>query len=109
MRLRSIFATVFSVWSTLALHGCTASSDLHRAVWSGEINARQATPRHANLDIWSWNIAAEALNHLIPEFERQDPGVHVRVNMNGARLQSRLLLALSSGVGAPDISQLQLV
>src|SRR5258708_35649163 len=64
---------------------------------------------HGAVEIWSWNIAAERLTHLIPEFERRHPGVRVNVNMNGARMQSRLLLALSAGVDAPDISQRHLL
>jgi lactose/L-arabinose transport system substrate-binding protein len=91
------------------IFGC--SHERERATGSALLPAvgRRSAPVSGNLEIWSWNIAAESLKHLIPEFERQNPGIHVNVNMNGARMQSRLLLALSAGVGAPDISQLQLV
>jgi lactose/L-arabinose transport system substrate-binding protein len=59
------------------------------------------------VEVWGWNIAAEALDILVPEFERENPGVDVRVVRSGANLQSRFLLGMAAGVGAPDISQLQ--
>lgn len=61
-----------------------------------------------DLQVWGWNIAAASLNKLIPSFNARFPKVAVHVNMTGANLQSRFLLSLSAGVGAPDISQLQL-
>jgi len=65
-------------------------------------------PRVA-VDVWSWNIAAGSLMALVPEFERQHPEVEIRIDMTGAQMQYRFLLSLIAGVGAPDISQLQLV
>jgi lactose/L-arabinose transport system substrate-binding protein len=56
---------------------------------------------------WSWNIAAKSLKSLLPAFNQRYPGVEVNVDMNGANVQTRLLLSLSSGRGAPDIAQLQ--
>ncbi|MEA3364467.1 MAG: sugar ABC transporter substrate-binding protein [Candidatus Hydrogenedentes bacterium] len=61
------------------------------------------------VDVWSWNIAAGSLMALVPEFEEQHPGIEIRIDMTGADMQSRFLLSLIAGVGAPDISQLQLV
>src|SRR5262245_17614374 len=90
------------------LAGCDAARNNVRKDPAFELQSGER-PIRGNLEIWSWNIAAEALTHLAPVFERRNPGVLVHVNKNGDRLQSRLLLALSSGVGAPDISQLQLV
>lgn len=59
------------------------------------------------LNVWSWNIAAKALQKLIPLFNRQYPHVSVNVDMTGANLQARFLLSLAAGVGAPEVSQLQ--
>lgn len=59
------------------------------------------------VEVWGWNIAAESLDLLVPGFEKENPGVEVRVVRSGANLQSRFLLGMASGVGAPDISQLQ--
>lgn len=61
-----------------------------------------------DIQVWSWNIAAASLNRLIPMFNERYPKVSVRVNMSGMNLQSRFLLSLSAGVGAPEVSQLQL-
>ncbi len=61
-----------------------------------------------DLQVWAWNIAAGSLNTLVPGFRRSYPNCQVDVHMSGANLQSRFLLSLSAGVGAPDISQLQI-
>jgi lactose/L-arabinose transport system substrate-binding protein len=59
------------------------------------------------VEVWGWSIAAESLDLLVPAFQRTQPEVDVRVTRSGANLQSRFLLGLAAGVGAPDISQLQ--
>ncbi|MBN2311199.1 MAG: extracellular solute-binding protein [Candidatus Hydrogenedentes bacterium] len=61
------------------------------------------------IEIWSWNIAAASLEELVPAFNERRPDVSVTINMSGANMQSRFLLSLIAGVGAPDVSQLQLV
>jgi len=61
----------------------------------------------ADLQIWAWNIAAASLNMLTPGFSQAQPECHIHVNMTGANMQSRFLLSLSAGVGAPDLMQLQ--
>ena len=50
--------------------------------------------------------AAKSLQALTPAFEKQDPHVRVTVDMTGARMQTRLMLSLIAGAGAPDVSQL---
>ncbi|HQM34168.1 MAG TPA: extracellular solute-binding protein, partial [Candidatus Hydrogenedentes bacterium] len=65
--------------------------------------------QRVSVEVWSWNIAAGSLMALVPEFERQHPGIEIRIDMTGAQMQSRFLLSLIAGVGAPGISQLQLV
>ena len=62
----------------------------------------------ATITVWSWNIAAKSLQHLAPDFERKHPAVKVNVDMTGARMQTRLMLSLAAGVGAPDVSQFEL-
>jgi len=61
----------------------------------------------ADIEVWSWNIAAASLKNLIPMFNEVYPRVNVRVNQNGTNMQSRFLLSLAAGVGAPDVMQLQ--
>lgn len=61
-----------------------------------------------DVTVWSWNIAAKSLQQLVPAFEKRQPGVRVNVDMTGARMTTRLMLSLASGVGAPDVSQFEL-
>ena len=66
-------------------------------------------PLEADLEVWSWNIAAASLEQLIPAFNERYPDIDVNIYMSGTNMQSRFLLSLVAEVGAPDISQLQLV
>jgi len=59
------------------------------------------------IEVWSWNIAAEALKSVIPGYNRRCPGVDVFVNMTGANMQTRFFLSLSARTGGPDVMQLQ--
>lgn len=61
-----------------------------------------------NLNVWGWNIAAASLINLIPSFQDRYPNVGAEVVMSGTAMQSRFLLSLAAGVGAPDVSQLQM-
>lgn len=61
------------------------------------------------VELWGWNIAAASLEALTPAFNEQYPDIKLSITMSGTAMQSRFLLSLIAGVGAPDISQLQLV
>jgi len=58
------------------------------------------------VNIWAWNIAAGSLQKLLPEFNAKYPNIKVNISKTGWQVQSRLLLSLSAGVGAPDATQL---
>jgi lactose/L-arabinose transport system substrate-binding protein len=98
-----VCATVL-VWAS----GCRGSGDS-----KGEPLIADACPDPNQLTgrivVWGWNIAAKSLQKLVPAFSRRCPNVEVEVEMTGANLQTRFLLSLSAGVGAPDVSQLQMV
>jgi ABC-type glycerol-3-phosphate transport system substrate-binding protein len=57
--------------------------------------------------VWSWNVAAKSLKGITADFQRRCPTVDVDVQMMGQNVQTRLLLSLASGTGAPDVTQLQ--
>jgi lactose/L-arabinose transport system substrate-binding protein len=79
--------------SSTALTSLSSNSDLSQT--------------HADITVWSWNIAAKSLNQLLPAFNQTTPNVKVTVLQTQARMQTRLMLSLAAGVGAPDVSQLQ--
>ena len=60
---------------------------------------------HGNIEIWAWNIAAAALMKVTPKFKEEFLNVNVNVNMTMANVQSRFLLSLAAGSGAPDVMQ----
>lgn len=76
-----------------------------------EADALQFDPRpgqaEGDIEVWAWNIAAVALGDIVPGFNEQYPHVRVSVNMTGANMLVRLMLSLSSGMGAPDVSQIE--
>lgn len=87
------------------LTGCSSRQGGEEAARPvAEVPAAQA---RGDITVWSWNIAAKSLQKLAPDFEKRDPQVRVTVDMTGARMQTRLMLSLAAGVGAPDVSQLQ--
>lgn len=91
--------------------GLALATGLGLGLTSAAAEIAAATPPpalHGDLQVWGWNIAAASLDKLVPGFNALYPGVAVRVNTTGANLQARFLLSLSAGVGAPDVSQLQL-
>lgn len=75
--------------------------------WFGRGSSGPSIPGVTTLQIDGWNIAAASLQAVAPEFHEAHPDVRAHVNMSGALLQARFMLALSAGVGAPDVSQLQ--
>ena len=96
------FALFLSLIGLLAGCASTPSQTASRAL----VTEPPAAQVHGSLTVWSWNTAAKSLQALTPAFEQQYPHVHVSVDMTGARMQTRLMLSLASGVGAPDVSQL---
>ncbi|MEF2072660.1 ABC transporter substrate-binding protein [Consotaella aegiceratis] len=57
------------------------------------------------ITVWGWNIAAEALEHIVPAFNEQYPDVKVTVqNMGHADLHDRALAGCAAGgVDLPDV------
>lgn len=68
---------------------------------------KASQPGRARVEVWGWNIAAKSLMSLAPTFEARRPDVEMDVKMSGTAMQSRFLLAMASGRGAPDVMQLQ--
>ncbi|GMV91720.1 MAG: sugar ABC transporter substrate-binding protein [Candidatus Hydrogenedentota bacterium] len=62
-----------------------------------------------DLNVWAWSIAAASLEQRIPAFRAKYPSVGININMSGSSTANlRLMLTLSSGVGAPDVSQIEI-
>lgn len=88
--------------------GVSCTSPKHDGAPTSELADAGMVRPQGELTVWSWNIAAKSLQHLAPEFEKTQPAVKVSVDMTGARMLTRLMLAMAAGVGAPDVSQLEL-
>jgi lactose/L-arabinose transport system substrate-binding protein len=80
-----------------------------RAAFEPLVPAKLERPQdlRGRITVWSWNIAAKSLMSIVPEFRKRYPNIEMNVEMTGAQVQTRLLLSLSAGTGAPDITQLQ--
>src|SRR5436190_15218003 len=57
------------------------------------------------ITVWSWNIAAEALDMLVPDFNKQYPNVKVNVvNMGHADVRTKALAGCAAGgTDLPDV------
>lgn len=104
-KLRKL-VSLFAVCGAALLAGCSMAGNGGLA--SLPVTEAPSQDVHGDITVWSWNIAAKALQDLSPAFEKRDPGARVNVDMTGANMQTRFMLSLAAGVGAPDVSQLQL-
>lgn len=60
------------------------------------------------IEIWSWDVAATALQRLAPEFEKAHPGVKVKVTDIGYdNAYDKITVGLKSGSGLPDVITLE--
>ena len=55
---------------------------------------------------WAFGVEGEYVSKLIPEFERRNPGIHVRVQMIPWNAAHEKLLTAFAGGSLPDISQM---
>jgi lactose/L-arabinose transport system substrate-binding protein len=112
MRSRRLH-TVIGLVLALAVFGALLASiqrGAHRRASTEPIDParlREPAQLQGAIDVWGWNIAAKSLRSLTPAFQNRYPRVHVNVEMSGANMQTRFLLSLSAGTGAPDVMQLQ--
>ena len=61
------------------------------------------------IEIWSWNVAAKALDDLVPRFNEKYPKIKVNVTEYGGTeiVTERATVVLNSGKGMPDILQVE--
>ncbi|MER7501568.1 extracellular solute-binding protein [Nonomuraea pusilla] len=60
------------------------------------------------IEIWSWDVAAKALQRLAPEFEKEHPGVEVDVlDIGYDNAYDKITVGLKSGSGLPDVITLE--
>ena len=89
MRIR--FATMVSALALLAPLAPTAQA---------------ADAPSGTITVWGWNTAAEALEHIVPDFNKQFPGVQVKVvNMGHSDLHDRVAAdCAAGGTDMPDVT-----
>jgi lactose/L-arabinose transport system substrate-binding protein len=59
--------------------------------------------------VWAWNTPAKSLRQFMPSFRVKHPDIDVRVEMIGSNMsRARFLLALSAGIGAPDVAMIEI-
>lgn len=59
-----------------------------------------------SITVWGWNTAAEAMEHIVPDFNKQYPDVQVKVvNMGHSDLHDRVAAdCAAGGTDMPDVS-----
>ncbi|MDP9866875.1 MULTISPECIES: ABC transporter substrate-binding protein [Streptosporangium] len=60
------------------------------------------------IKVWSWDVAAKALQRMAPEFEKTHPGVKVQVvDIGYDNAYDKITVGLKSGSGLPDVITLE--
>lgn len=63
-----------------------------------------AQPRTTKITYWCWSEHARGARAVYPRFREQNPDIEVEiVNLNPQEIQDKLLVAMATGVGAPDV------
>ncbi|MEM6748848.1 MAG: extracellular solute-binding protein [Planctomycetota bacterium] len=75
--------------------------------WLPQLLASKSPAGGPVVEVWAWNTAADSLNALASSYTQRTSDVHIDVIRNGTDMQTRFLLSLAGGVGAPDVCQLQ--
>jgi len=91
---------VAAVWLALCANGAAADEPFKMPANKSPQKIR------GEINVWAWTIAAGSLQKLLPLFNEKYPNIKVNISKTGWQVQQRLLLSLSAGVGAPDITQL---
>lgn len=68
----------------------------------------QSAKVSGSIKVWSWDVAAKALQRLAPEFEKSHPGVKVEIEDIGYdNAYDKITVGLKSGAGLPDVITLE--
>lgn len=94
-------------WKAWILWSIPVAAAVVVLTWLPSYGREARVDGRKQVDVWSWNIAAHALDAVSDDFEAMHPDVAIVVERNGTMLQSRLLLSLVAGKGGPDVAQLQ--
>lgn len=79
------------------------------ALWSAVAACARSSagrPGDVSLDFWAFGREGEVVSQLVPEFERRNPGIHVRVQQIPWTAAHEKLLTAFVGDRMPDVAQL---
>ncbi|HEY6809300.1 MAG TPA: sugar ABC transporter substrate-binding protein [Gemmatimonadales bacterium] len=68
--------------------------------------ASAANPTRVTIDFWGLGREGEVVEQMMPEFEREHPGIHVRVQQIPWTAAHEKLLTAYVGKASPDVAQL---
>ncbi|GHH64114.1 ABC transporter substrate-binding protein [Streptosporangium violaceochromogenes] len=90
----------------LAMSGCaTGGAPVKEAPKIAQSPADQLS---GEIKVWSWDVAAKALQRMAPEFEKAHPGVKVEVvDIGYDNAYDKITVGLKSGSGLPDVITLE--
>ena len=103
--MKYYFKLLFIVLSTVLILSC-GDTKTKRTV--GELPAIDENTE-TEITIWAWNVAAKALVESAKSFNQKYPNIKVNVQEYGLaqNVYERYSVILSSGVGVPDIIQIE--
>ncbi len=84
--------------------GCTSVQDTaqYEETTTGETGA--VTSEETVITVWAWNIVADSLNTMIPEFNKEYPDIKVVVEQYPVNeVQDKMIHAITTGGEMPDV------
>ncbi len=90
----------------LVMSGCAAGGVPAKA--APKITRSAGGKLSGEIKVWSWDVAAKALQRMAPEFEKANPGVKVQVvDIGYDNAYDKITVGLKSGSGLPDVITLE--
>lgn len=100
--------------ATVTLAGCatgggssqSSSGDASASEPAPDTDGSEAAPAELSgeITVWSWDVAAEAMKRLAPEFEKAHPGTKIDVVDTGYdNAYDKISVGLQAGSGLPDV------
>ncbi|MGW9167785.1 ABC transporter substrate-binding protein [Agromyces sp. NPDC055658] len=101
MRTRTLLAPVVALGAAALLAGCAMGGGQPSG---GQVVLDPDAKLDGEITVWSWDVAATALERLAPEFEAEHPGTTINVvDVGYDNAYDKLSVGLQAGSGLPDV------
>ncbi|CAM5284521.1 ABC transporter substrate-binding protein [Streptomyces spiroverticillatus] len=101
---RAVLATGLAAGVTAALSGCATGGTGSKGGPAPEVKKADDKQLKGTITVWSWDVAAKAMQRLAKDFQSKHPGTTVTVRDIGYdSAYDKITVGLKSGSGLPDV------